>query len=43
VPAEGIPALLERFGVCGMRERHVTQEPDADSTSDAPSTSGLSA
>ncbi|MBV8627448.1 MAG: bifunctional diguanylate cyclase/phosphodiesterase, partial [Paraburkholderia sp.] len=43
VPAEGIPALLERFGVCGMRERHVTQEPDADSTSDASSTSGLSA
>ncbi|MFC0397515.1 bifunctional diguanylate cyclase/phosphodiesterase [Paraburkholderia rhizosphaerae] len=43
VPADGIPALLERFGVCGMRTRQPSRErSDDDSTSDAPSTSGQS-
>ena len=44
VPSDGIPALLDRFGVCGMPDRRVTQEPDLDSMGvDAPSASGLSA
>ncbi|CAG4886526.1 bifunctional diguanylate cyclase/phosphodiesterase [Paraburkholderia gardini] len=43
VPSDGIPALLDRFGVCGMPDRRVTQEPDLDSMGVAPSTSGLSA
>jgi EAL domain-containing protein (putative c-di-GMP-specific phosphodiesterase class I) len=36
VPVEGIPALLERFGVCGMPVVHgtrVTRGSDAESTS----------
>ncbi|CAB3771138.1 bifunctional diguanylate cyclase/phosphodiesterase [Paraburkholderia humisilvae] len=43
VPADGIPALLERFGVCGMRTRQPIRERSDDSTSDASSTSGQSA
>ncbi|HVE10325.1 MAG TPA: EAL domain-containing protein [Paraburkholderia sp.] len=43
VPVEGIPALLERFGVCGTRTRTPLQVRGDDSTSDAPSTSGQSA
>jgi diguanylate cyclase (GGDEF)-like protein len=43
VPIDGIPALLERFGVCGMRTRPPLRERSDDSTSDAPSTSGQSA
>ncbi|CAG4888553.1 bifunctional diguanylate cyclase/phosphodiesterase [Paraburkholderia saeva] len=43
VPSDGIPALLDRFGVCGMPDRRVTQEPDLDSMGFAPSTSGQSA
>jgi hypothetical protein len=38
---DAIPALLERFGVCGMPERRNTREPAADSA--ASSTSGQSA
>ncbi|SEA56134.1 bifunctional diguanylate cyclase/phosphodiesterase [Paraburkholderia sartisoli] len=43
VPSDGIPALLDRFGVCGMPDRRATQEPDLDSMGVAPSASGLSA
>ncbi|TAL92536.1 MAG: EAL domain-containing protein [Paraburkholderia sp.] len=41
VPSDGIPALLDRFGVCGMPDRRATQEPDLDSMGVAPSASGL--
>jgi predicted signal transduction protein with EAL and GGDEF domain len=40
VPVDAIPALLERFGVCGMAERRGAREPAADS---ATSSSGQSA
>ncbi|SEI79956.1 bifunctional diguanylate cyclase/phosphodiesterase [Paraburkholderia diazotrophica] len=43
VPVEGIPALLERFGVCGAHGVRVAHIGDADSTSDASSTSDESA
>jgi diguanylate cyclase (GGDEF)-like protein len=43
VPVDAIPALLERFGVCGMPERRITREPTADNASTTSSTSGLSA
>ncbi|GAB7523490.1 bifunctional diguanylate cyclase/phosphodiesterase [Paraburkholderia sp. 2C] len=42
VPSEGIPALLDKFGVCGMRTRQPPRERSDDDTSDAPSTSGQS-
>ncbi|CAB3764727.1 bifunctional diguanylate cyclase/phosphodiesterase [Paraburkholderia solisilvae] len=43
VPSDGIPALLERFGVCGTRTRQPARARSDDDTSDAPSTSGQSA
>jgi predicted signal transduction protein with EAL and GGDEF domain len=40
VPAEGIPALLERFGVCGTHGAvRLSHARDLDHTSDAASTS----
>jgi len=44
VPVDAIPALLERFGVCGMAERRGAREPTADSAgANATSSSGQSA
>jgi EAL domain-containing protein (putative c-di-GMP-specific phosphodiesterase class I) len=43
VPVDAIPALLDRFGVCGMPERRSAREPASDSTSATSSTSGQSA
>ena len=33
VPVDAIPALLERFGVCGMNGRRPIQEANSTSTS----------
>jgi predicted signal transduction protein with EAL and GGDEF domain len=40
VPSDGIPALLDKFGVCGLRTRALPRERSDGDTSDAPSTSG---
>jgi diguanylate cyclase (GGDEF)-like protein len=42
VPIDAIPALLERFGVCGTRTRPPSRERGDADTSDTPSTSGQS-
>src|ERR1700710_1395956 len=37
VPAEAVPALIERFGVCTLRVRQPIDTRSDDDTSDAPS------
>ncbi len=39
VPVEAIPALLERFGVCGMKGHRTAREPDSTRSVSSTSTS----
>jgi predicted signal transduction protein with EAL and GGDEF domain len=39
VPVEAIPALLERFGVCGMPDRHTAHDSEGASAGTVSSTS----
>jgi hypothetical protein len=39
VPVDAIPALLERFGVCGMKGHRAAREPDSTRSVSSASTS----